>query len=270
VCLSHAPKAEQQASDMEALPEHAEVERQEPERGLTYEVNRRAEGTSELNRRLGGGAECCYLRLLRCWRLWLGLGRKASKQGVLEPCPEGRAAGQRHGSAAGARGRGMWKPERGLTYEVNRRAEGTSELNRRLGGGAECCYLRPLRCWRLWPGQCQKASAKCPLCSLNAEQQADNREAPPEHAEVERKKPERGLTYEVNRRAEGTSELNRRLGCGAGCCCLRPLRCWRLWPGPRRKASASPYFAPKAEQQADNRAAPPEHEGVECRNQSEA
>jgi len=41
----------------------------------------------------------------------------------------------------------------------------------------------------------------------------------------------------TNRRAEGTSELNRRLGGGAGSCCLRLLRCWRLWPGPRRKAT---------------------------------
>jgi len=82
-----------------------------------------------------------------------------SKQGVPEPCPEGRAAGRKQGSAAGARGRGTRKPERGLTYEVNRRAEGTSELNRRLGGGAGCCFLRLLRCWRLWPGLSRKASA---------------------------------------------------------------------------------------------------------------
>jgi len=63
VCLFRSPKAEQQASSREASPEPEEVERQKPERGLTYEVNRRAEGTSELNRRLGfqaprGDAHC--------------------------------------------------------------------------------------------------------------------------------------------------------------------------------------------------------------------
>jgi len=81
-----------------------------------------------------------------------------------------------------------------LTYEVNRRAEGMSELNRRLGGGAGCCCLRLLRCWRLWRVPRQKASAKCLNHAPKAEQQADNREASPEHAEVERQKPERGLT----------------------------------------------------------------------------
>jgi len=39
---------------------------------------------------------------------------------------------------------------------------------------------------------------------------------------------------------------------------------------PRRKASEKcPCRAPKARQQADNREAPPEHEGVECESQSE-
>jgi len=47
-----AQKAKQQASNLAASPEHAEVEPQKPARGLTYEVNRRAEGASELNRRL--------------------------------------------------------------------------------------------------------------------------------------------------------------------------------------------------------------------------
>ncbi len=40
-----------------------------------------------------------------------------------------------------------------------------------------------------------QASAKCPCHAPKAEQQADNREALPEHAEVERQKPERGLTF---------------------------------------------------------------------------
>jgi len=44
---------------------------------------------------------------------------------------------------------------------------------------------------------------------------------------------------------------------------LRPLRCWRLWSGPRRKANARPYFAPKAEQRAGSRVASPEREEVE-------
>ena len=48
---------------------------------------------------------------------------------------ESRAAGLQQGSAAGVRGGGMWKPNRGLTF--NRRAEGTSELNRRLGAGGK-------------------------------------------------------------------------------------------------------------------------------------
>ncbi|WP_415377223.1 hypothetical protein ACJFLI_29995 (plasmid) [Klebsiella michiganensis] len=42
----------------------------------------------------------------------------------------------------------------------------------------------------------QQAShcAVCLCVSTKAEQQASNREAPPEHVEVERQKPERGLT----------------------------------------------------------------------------
>jgi len=73
------------------------------------EVNRRAEGTSELNRRLGdvekgaGALECCgtvgdYGR---------GLAGKQAQRGVPETFHEGQAAGQQPGSAAGARGSGM-------------------------------------------------------------------------------------------------------------------------------------------------------------------
>ena len=45
----------------------------------------------------------------------------------------------------------------------------------------------------------QQAShcAVCLCVSTKAEQQASNREAPPEHVEVERQKPERGLTSKV-------------------------------------------------------------------------
>ena len=46
---------------------------------------------------------------------------------------EGRAAGQQPGSAAGARGGGTAEARARPNVEVNRRAEGTSELNRRLG-----------------------------------------------------------------------------------------------------------------------------------------
>ena len=43
------------------------------------------------------------------------------------------AAGQQPGSAAGARGSGTAEARARPNVEVNRRAEGTSELNRRLG-----------------------------------------------------------------------------------------------------------------------------------------
>ena len=45
----------------------------------------------------------------------------------------------------------------------------------------------------------QQAShcAVCLCVSTKAEQQASNREAPPEHVEVERQKPERGLTIKL-------------------------------------------------------------------------
>jgi len=46
---------------------------------------------------------------------------------------EGRAAGQQPSSVAGARGSGSAEARTRPNVEVNRRAEGTSELNRRLG-----------------------------------------------------------------------------------------------------------------------------------------
>ena len=52
-------------------------------------------------------------------------------------CPDGQAAGQQPGSAAGARGGGTAEASARPNVEVNRRAEGTSELNRRLGAGAK-------------------------------------------------------------------------------------------------------------------------------------
>ena len=56
-----------------------------------------------------------------------------SKRGVPVPFHEGQAAGQQPGSAAGARGGGTAEAGARPNVEVNRRAEGTSELNRRLG-----------------------------------------------------------------------------------------------------------------------------------------
>jgi len=56
-----------------------------------------------------------------------------SKRGVPEQRPEGQAAGQQPRSAAGARGGGAAEAKARPNVEVNRRAEGTSELNRRLG-----------------------------------------------------------------------------------------------------------------------------------------
>ncbi|BAO81192.1 hypothetical protein SRAA_1338 [Serpentinimonas raichei] len=68
-----------------------------------------------------------------------------SKLGVPEQRPDGQAAGLQPSSAAGARGGGTAEARARPNVEVNRRAEGTSELNRRLGavekGAAalECC-----------------------------------------------------------------------------------------------------------------------------------
>jgi len=56
-----------------------------------------------------------------------------SKLDVHVPFHEGRAAGQQPGSAAGARGSGAAEARARPNVEVNRRAEGASELNRRLG-----------------------------------------------------------------------------------------------------------------------------------------
>jgi len=56
-----------------------------------------------------------------------------SKRGVPVPFHEGRAVGQQPSSAAGARGSGTAEARARPNVEVNRRAGGTSELNRRLG-----------------------------------------------------------------------------------------------------------------------------------------
>jgi len=60
-----------------------------------------------------------------------------SKLGVPEQRPDGQAVGQQPDSAAGARGSGAAEARARPNVEVNRRAEGTSELNRRLGAGVK-------------------------------------------------------------------------------------------------------------------------------------
>ena len=60
-----------------------------------------------------------------------------SKLNVPVPFSEGQAAGQQPGSAAGARAGGTAEAKPRPNVEVNRRAEGTSELNRRLGAGVK-------------------------------------------------------------------------------------------------------------------------------------
>jgi hypothetical protein len=83
--------------------------------------------------------------------------------------------------------------------EVNRRAEGTSELNRRLGDGSKGDWAFA-RCgaagdygWGLAGKQARRGA--CLRLSTKVKQQASNREALPERAEVERQEPERGLTW---------------------------------------------------------------------------
>ena len=58
-----------------------------------------------------------------------------SKRCVPVPLHEGRAAGKQPESRVGARGGGTAEAKARPNVEVNRRAEGTSELNRRLGDG---------------------------------------------------------------------------------------------------------------------------------------
>jgi len=60
-----------------------------------------------------------------------------SKRCVPVPLHEGRAEGKQPESRVGARGGGTAEAKARPNVEVNRRAEGTSELNRRLGAGAK-------------------------------------------------------------------------------------------------------------------------------------
>ena len=104
--------------------------------------------------------------------------------------------------------------------EVNRRAEGTSELNRRLGavgkgaatlercgdagdyggGLARKQAENAARAVPGWQSSKPRMGAECLSRARIAEQQASSQAASPEHAEVERQKPERGLTFELRPR----------------------------------------------------------------------
>jgi hypothetical protein len=127
-----------------------------------------------------------------------------SKRCVSEPFHEGQAAGQQQGSPAGARGCGMAEARARPNVEVNRRAEGTSELNRRLGDGekGDWALVRSGIAgdygWD-WAGRQarRKASSVCPSSAQKAKQQASNRAALPERGEVEWQKPKRGLTLRL-------------------------------------------------------------------------
>ena len=114
-----------------------------------------------------------------------------SKLDVSVPFHEGRAAGRQLG-AAGARGSGMVEARARPNVEVNRRAEGTSELNRRLGAGAKGAAALE-RC-DVAGDYGRSLAGKHARC---AGRWADWGAAPPEHAEVEQQKPERGLTLRL-------------------------------------------------------------------------
>ena len=125
------------------------------------------------------------------------------------PFSEGRAAGQQPSSVAGARGSGTAGARARPNVEVNRRAEGTSELNRRLGAGVKGDWALE-RCGAAGDyGRAVQESKRCVPSAQKAKQQASNLAAPPEHAEVEQQEPERGLTPELsgssNREAIGLS-----------------------------------------------------------------
>ena len=97
------------------------------------EVNRRAEGTSELNRRLGAGVKGAGPWNAAALPEIMAEVVQESKLDMPVLFHEGRAAGEQESSAAGARGGGTAEARTRPNVEVNRRAEGTSELNRRLG-----------------------------------------------------------------------------------------------------------------------------------------
>jgi len=148
-----------------------------------------------------------------------GLAGKQARRGVPETFHEGQAAGQQLGSAAGARGGGTAEAKARPNVEVNRRAEGTSELNRRLGAVEKGDWVLE-RCGvagdygrgRAGRQARRKASSVCPSSAQMAKQRACNRAVPPEPRGGGTAEARARPNVEVNRRAEGTSELNRRLG----------------------------------------------------------
>ena len=131
------------------------------------------------------------------------------------PFHEGQAEGQQQGSPSGARGGGTAEARARPNVEVNRRAEGTSELNRRLGAvekgavslercGAAGDYGRGLA------GKQARRACVVPRRPSSRPATEQRRRSPRVwYVEV---KPRPNV--EVNRRAEGTSGLNRRLGAG--------------------------------------------------------
>jgi len=122
-----------------------------------------------------------------------------SKGGVPEQRPDGQATGKQPGSAAGARGCGTTEARARPNVEVNRRAEGTSELNRRLGAGVKgAAALERCGADGDYGWGCGGKQALC-ACAVptKAKQQASNWVAPPEPEGVERQKPERGLTLRL-------------------------------------------------------------------------
>ena len=166
------------------------------------EVNRRAEGTSELNRRLGA-VEKGAAALERCGAAGDygrgGGGRQAKDAARTIPRrPSSRPATRKRSRSAM---RWSWETQPRPNVEVNRRAEGTSELNRRLGavekGAAalERCGADGDYGWgcggtqALW--HCREGGGH------TVEQQACNRVASPESEEVEQQEPERGLTLRL-------------------------------------------------------------------------
>ena len=89
----------------------------------------------------------------------------------------GGAVGQQPSSVAGARGSGVSEARARPNVEVNRRAEGTSELNRRLGAGVkgdwalEHCDVAGDYGWSLAGKQARrKASFVCLCRPTKAEQ----------------------------------------------------------------------------------------------------
>jgi len=124
---------EQQASNPEARSRSARRWSWETQPRPNVEVNRRAEGTSELNRRLGDGAKGAWA-LERCGVTgdygWGCGGRQAKDAASTIPrWPSSRPATRKRSRSAR---RWSWETQPRPNVEVNRRAEGTSELNRRL------------------------------------------------------------------------------------------------------------------------------------------